>query len=350
MNWQDMKKPIIGLSPMDGVTDASFRFITKKYGNPDVIYTEFVSTEGLCHSATKLLDELEFDLIERPIIAQIFGNTPPSFRQASLLLCELGFDGIDINMGCPANTVAQRGGGAALIGTPKLAQDLIRAVYDGINDWKNGMKLEDTSFSEQFMQKAHEQRKSLSKPYLDRSRHVSVSVKTRVGIDRPVISEWIPALLEMKPEVITIHGRTLNQQYGGVADWKLISDAKDLAKNTNTMIFGNGDIKNRDEAIDRITRFHLDGALIGQASFGNPWAFLKSSQQNISWETKMDVALEHARYYEMLNGNTFFLPMRKHLGWYMSKHPKASEFRQKMYQLNSSEELRDLIPDILSTS
>ena len=111
--WQTLELPIIGLSPMDGVTDQPFRHIQKKYGNPPVVYTEFTSTEGVCHGAEQLLSDFLYDETQRPIIAQIYGTTPEFFRQTTILLCELGFDGIDINMGCPAKNVAHSGAGAA---------------------------------------------------------------------------------------------------------------------------------------------------------------------------------------------------------------------------------------------
>ncbi|MDQ5950783.1 MAG: hypothetical protein QG639_59, partial [Patescibacteria group bacterium] len=136
--WRQLPLPIVGLSPMDGVTDQPFRFIQKKYGKPAVVITEFTSVEGVCHGASPLLKDFQFDESQRPVVAQIYGTTPDFFRQTAIILCELGFDGIDINMGCPAKNVAHSGAGAALIQTPDLAQEIIRAVQQGISEWKNG--------------------------------------------------------------------------------------------------------------------------------------------------------------------------------------------------------------------
>ena len=119
--WENIKGPIVGLAPMDGVTDAAMRFITKKHGNPDVVFTEFVSAEGIRAGAVKLMRDFKYDKIESPVVAQLFGKDPNAFYLATLVVCALGFDGVDINMGCPARKVANRGEGAGLIETPKLA-------------------------------------------------------------------------------------------------------------------------------------------------------------------------------------------------------------------------------------
>src|SRR5258708_7376435 len=193
--WQNLAKPIVGLSPMDGVTDAPFRYITKKYGNPDVIYTEFTSVEGVCHKAKELLKDFLYDETQRPIVAQVYGTTPKFFRQTAVVLCELGFDGIDINMGCPAKNVAHSGAGAALIKTPKLAQEIIRETKAGIQDWLNGMTSKDCpDISAEIAVEVEKRHQALPEQYQQR-RPLPVSVKTRIGYDSPVIEEWIPTLL-----------------------------------------------------------------------------------------------------------------------------------------------------------
>ena len=146
--WDKLKYPIIGLAPMDGVTDAPFRYIACKYGNPDLIVTEFTSVEGICHGATKNLRAFIFDRSERPICAQLFGSTPDAFYNAAFVVCELGFDGIDINMGCPAGNIASKGAGAALIKTPKLAQQIILRTKEAAKDWYEGKKIKDTHLPE----------------------------------------------------------------------------------------------------------------------------------------------------------------------------------------------------------
>src|SRR5262249_17691438 len=126
--WQKIEKPIIGLSPMDGVTDASFRFITAKHGGPDVTFTEFVNVETTFFAPQTFIKDLTYDQIERPVVAQIYGHTPEMFYKVAHIVCELGFDGLDINMGCPAKKIAAKGSGAALIRTPELLGPLSKAL------------------------------------------------------------------------------------------------------------------------------------------------------------------------------------------------------------------------------
>src|SRR3972149_8194050 len=141
--WHELSRPIIGLSPMDGVTDHPYRHIQKKYGRPDVVYTEFATVEGFCRGVEKVLDDFLFNEEQRPIVAQIYGTSPQLFREAATALCQMGFDGIDINMGCPAKSVAHSGAGAALILTPKLAQEILKATKAGVGGWQNGKNVRD---------------------------------------------------------------------------------------------------------------------------------------------------------------------------------------------------------------
>lgn len=343
--WQKLNKPIIGLSPMDGVTDQPFRHITKKCGHPDVVYTEFTSVEGVCHGATALLKDFLYDESQRPIVAQIFGTTPEYFRQTATLLCELGFDGVDINMGCPAKTVQQSGAGASLIKTPKLAQQIIQATKDGVQDYLDGKRSRDCKdIKEKIWREVETRHQDLPEKY-QQKRSIPVSVKTRVGYDTPVINEWIPTLLEMKPAVIALHGRTLQQGYSGEASWENIAQAAKLINQTDTLILGNGDIKSHSHALKLIQKHHVDGVLIGRASFGNPFVFLPESVNHTSI---FEIALEHAQVFEQTYRNSDrynFLPMRKHLGWYVKAIPQAKEVRMKLVRTNSSQEVEQIFKE-----
>lgn len=343
--WQKLKKPIIGLSPMDGVTDQPFRYMTKKYGHPDVVFTEFTSVEGVCHGATALLKDFLYDESQRPIVAQIFGTTPKYFRQTATLLCELGFDGIDINMGCPAKTVQQSGAGASLIKTPKLAQQIIQATKDGVQDYLDGKRsLDCPDIKEKIWREVELRHQNLPEEY-QQPRSIPVSVKTRVGYDTPVIAEWIPALLEMNPTLISLHGRTLKQGYSGEASWENIAQAAELIHQTDTLILGNGDIKSHSHALELIKKYRVDGALIGRASFGNPFVFQPKSADSPSI---FEIALEHAQVFEKIYANSGrynFLPMRKHLGWYVKSIPQAKEVRMKLVTTNSSQEVEQIFKE-----
>jgi nifR3 family TIM-barrel protein len=353
--WQTLSKPIIGLAPMDGVTDQAFRQIIKKYGGPDIVYTEFSSVEGICHGAKTLLKDFIYSELERPIIAQVFGITPDFFRQTAVLLCQLGFDGIDINMGCPARNVAHNGAGAALIKTPELAVEIIKATQAGVADWLNGKTVEDCADIKPKIAKVVKARHAQLSPQFQQPRFVPVSVKTRLGFEENIIDEWLPVLLEAKPEAIALHGRTLKQSYGGETDWQAIGQAAQLAQGSGVMILGNGDVKNKDEALEKAKLYNLDGILIGRASFGNPFVF-KTSQElaKVPAEQKnmAQIALEHVRNFENISKDleqagliksVSFFPMRKHLGWYIKGVKEASQIRQQLFQTNNSEEVEKIL-------
>lgn len=333
--WGNLKKPIIGLSPMDGVTDAPFRFITAKYAKPDVMITEFTSVEGICAGAEKALLAFLYHECERPIVAQVFGSTPEAFYKTAFLVAELGFDGLDINMGCPAKNVASKGAGAGLILTPDLAKEIIRKSKQGLNDWANGMKIEESGLPENIIQYVLTNRpKNLVRKSLP------LSVKTRIGYNTSIIEEWVKHLLEEKPVNISIHGRTLKQLYSGSADWEAIGRAASIIHQTSTLVMGNGDVKNLDEAKQKIASYGLDGVLIGRAAFGNPWVFKNEEKHT---EEKLAVAIEHAQYYEQIFGQRLFFPMRKHLAWYCRGFENASEIRQKCMMAKNAQEVEKIL-------
>lgn len=346
--WQKIladKKMILALSPMDGVTDYPFRAITKKYGKPAVIFTEFASVEGVCRSSSpKILDHFDFTELERPLVAQVFGKTPAYFKQTAVLLSELGVDGIDINMGCPAPTVANHGSGAAIIKNPSLAKELIKVVQEGIEDWRNGLKLEDCpDLSKQTIQILRDKQKKFVLKNIDRQKIPTVSVKTRIGFDYEEIATWLPHLLEMRLATISLHGRTLQQGYSGKADWEVIGRAAELAKRTDPAVvfLGNGDVMNYEEAQAKVNTYHVDGVLIGRASFGQPHVFLPKEERSkfLSEKNIFKIALEHAQLYEATYSsklNYQFLPMRKHLAWYTKGIAQASLVRSELVRADNS--------------
>ncbi|MBI4975812.1 tRNA-dihydrouridine synthase family protein, partial [Candidatus Peregrinibacteria bacterium] len=204
--WDKLKKPIVGLAPMDGVTDFAFRHMLAKYGKPSIIFTEFVNVEGLARGAVKMLSAFIYEEKERPIVGQLFGVEVDSFYKSALMLCALGFDGIDINMGCPVNKIAKRGSGAGLIKTPEIAKKIILTVKKAAEDFANGAELKDVGVSDEMIKKIEEM--NFGKGEFVR-KIIPISVKTRIGYDKIVAEEWVKHLLEVKPANITMHGRTL---------------------------------------------------------------------------------------------------------------------------------------------
>jgi len=349
---------------MDGVTDPSFRFISAKYGRPDVLFTEFTNVEGICLSPKVLLDDLIYQDLERPVVAQVYGYSPESFYKVAHIVCELGFDGLDINMGCPAKNVASRGCGAALILDPPHAKAILQATRQGVEDWAAGRPLSDIQFESFLVARVAQmnlKRSGSERPSMRRK--IPISVKTRIGYDKNIIEQWIPSLLEEKPAAISIHGRTLKQMYRGEADWSAISQAVHLARGTGTLILGNGDLGSMDKVLSRIRETQVDGVLIGRAALGSPWIFrnrldVKKAlgnnlqgmipQQFVDLKTRFQILLEHTHHYHNLKDGHRFVGMRKHFGWYCKSFYKASDLRVQLLQTENPQEVEALLAQYTS--
>lgn len=350
--WRQIPKPIIGLAPMDGVTDAAFRFITAKYGRPDVMFTEFVNIQSAFYSAHTLLKDLTYSELERPVVAQIYGRAPDLFYKVAHIVGELGFDGLDINMGCPSRKVAASGCGAALIRAPELAREIIRAARRGTADWFAGQSLKQVGIEASVIESV-EAANCLRTGFREgvRRRLIPISVKTRLGYERNIVEDWIAVLLEEKPAVISLHGRTLQQGYKGNADWDAIARAATIAIGSDTLILGNGDAQDLADACKRVRESHVDGVLLGRAAQGNPWVFadkhpIKMAGANnplvdlsgapVSLKERFRVITEHCEHYEKLMANRNFVAMRKHLTWYCKNFRGAAELRSQMIRMNSA--------------
>jgi tRNA-dihydrouridine synthase len=354
--WPEISKPIIGISPMDGITDASFRYMTAKHGGPDVTLTEFVNIQSAFYSPHTLLKDFTYVDSERPVVAQIYGKTPELFYRVAHIVCEMGFDGLDINMGCPARKVAAAGCGAALIRAPSSAREIIRAVKRGIKDWYEGRTLNDAGLGDGIIEEiklANGRRAGHETPR--QRRIIPVSVKTRLGYDRNVIDEWLPTLLEERLAAISLHGRTLEQGYKGEADWDAIGRAVEIAKGSSTLILGNGDVHDLRDAYRRARETRVDGVLIGRGAQGNPWLFrdkesvkqalrtnsaLAIESTPVSLAERFQVIVEHSEHFENFCGPSRFMAMRKHLTWYCCNFRGAAEMRARMACANSAEEVR----------
>ena len=334
---------IIGLSPMDGITDEAFRLVQTKIAPADLMFTEFVSAEGISRGGVKLYDTLLFSRQERPIIGQLFGKDPNSFYKSAIILCELGFDGVDINMGCPAKTVTQHGSGAALIANPKLALQIIESTKKGIEDWYTGKtKISDLGLNKKTLDVIKRNQKYSQ--IIDNRRSTinnrpSISVKTRLGTTESIVDTWIPILLDQDLDFLTIHGRTLKQAYAGVANWEEIKKVVNMAKNTKTKIFGNGDIQNRQQGIEYCQKYGVNGVLIGRAASGNPWCF---NNHTASPKERFSAMLLHSQLFETTFPSRQFDSLRKHFLLYTKNLSNAKSLRMKLIRLNSVKELLSL--------
>lgn len=304
--WEKLKTPFFVLAPMADVTDAAFRKIITKYGKPDVIWTEFVSADGLSSPGREILKiDLMYEEGEHPIVAQLFSSHPEKMREASKLCAELGFDGIDINMGCPDKSIEKQGAGAAMIKSQKSAEDIIRAVKDGIRD---------------------------------AGKNIPVSVKTRVGYNKVQIDEWIPFLLSQDLDALTIHARTRKEMSLVPARWEHVKEVVDIRNSmgVKTKILGNGDVRDLTEARKRVEETGCDGVMLGRAIFGNPWLF---AEYEPTTKEKLEVMIEHTKLFEeLLENYKNFAIMKKHYKAYVNGFDGAKELRVKLMEaLNASE-------------
>ena len=358
--WNSLATPVIGLSPMDGVTDSAFRLMTAHQGKPDVIFTEFTHVHDVCRGPEFLLDSLHYDDAERPIVAQLYGKDPELFYQAAHVVCELGFDGLDINMGCPSRNVASSGSGAGLIRTPDLAHAIMRAARQGIADWTAGQTLAAAGVKAaraEVIARLNAHRNRAVAPVRSA---IPLSVKTRLGYDEVIVERWIEHLLIESPAVISLHGRTLQQMYRGEADWAAIGLAAQVVRGSGTLLFGNGDVQSLAEVVRRVRETGVDGVLVGRAALGTPWFFRdkdearRHAQAGEPWQpqpwtpsltARFEMLLAHARQFDAQWGSQQFRRMRKHLGWYCKGFPHAAALRARMFLVSSVAEIEAVLAD-----
>lgn len=288
--WQKLaknKKLITILAPMSGVMDFPFREIIAEIGKPSVFFTEFISTEGIVRNSVGITlnmflqykQQMHFSRKQRPIIVQFFGCKPEQFEYCARIAVKLGFEGIDINMGCPDRKVQKQGAGSELIKNPQLVKEIIRAVKKGCDD------------------------------------KIPISIKTRLGWKRKDILGYLKILRDIVAEgdisAITIHGRTVTQGYSGQADWDEIGKfAKELKSvKPDLVVIGNGDVKNLDQAKILAKKYGVDGVMIGRQILHNPWVFDKHESLQIEKQIttnnikkRIKIALKHTRLFEKFYG------------------------------------------------
>jgi len=321
--WDKLPKPFFVMAPMADVTDPAWRALVAKCGKPDVTFTEFVSADGLYHTRQNygyrksidsdaenpLMRDLQFTEAERPIIAQFFSAKPEMIAYAAKLAKELGFNGIDINMGCPDRTIEHQGAGAVLIKTPKLAQELIRVAQE--------------------------------------AGPLPVSVKTRIGYNAEMLDEWLPALLEAQPAAITLHLRTRKEMSLVPADWGLMKRAVELRDRLapEVLLIGNGDVRDLDEARAKVAETGCDGAMIGRGMFGNPWIFQErfvssdDTNREHGLEEKLVALIELAHSFEQLSPPKSFNILKKHIKAFVTGFDSAAELRARLMEAENADEL-----------
>lgn len=304
---------------MADVTDISFRTLIARLGKPDVMWTEFVSADGLMlapeEAKEKLLKDLKFNEEERPIVAQLFGSNPKTMEEAAKLCQDLGFDGIDINMGCPDRSIEKQGAGSAMIKNPKTAEEIIKAAKRG-------------------------------------APNLPISVKTRIGYNKlDELEDWISFLLKQDIPTLTVHLRTRKEMSKVPAHWELASKVVELRDKISpkTLIIGNGDVLSPADALEKIKETGIDGVMIGRGIFGNPWRFNREIERDtdISIKERLETLIEHSKIFEKELSHKNFAVMKKHFKAYVEGFNGAKELRVKLMEINTAKDVERIINDWL---
>lgn len=297
---------------MDDVTDVVFREMICSTTKPDVFFTEFTNVDGLnSKGKLKLMPRLMFKPTEHPIVAQIWGRDLENYTKTSQMLVKMGFDGIDINMGCPERNVIKNGNCSGLIREPERAKAIIQATKKGA------------------------------------AGKIPVSVKTRLGFDKPDLS-WIKFLLEQDIDCLTIHGRTAREMSKVPAHWELIAEVVKLRDqiSPNTLIVGNGDIESYAEALEKAKQSAVDGVMIGRGIFRNMFVFDPSgkSHSDLSMDDRLELLIRHVRLFEQTWGQTKnFNILKKFFKIYISDFDGASDLRVRLMETASLLEVEQVV-------
>jgi tRNA-dihydrouridine synthase len=309
--WQDLPRPFFILAPMEAVTDVVFRHVIAHAAKPDIFFTEFTNAASFCSPAGihSTRGRLAFTPDEQPMVAQIWGRQPENFAEMAHGLKEMGFAGIDINMGCPDKAVIKSGGGSGLIRTPELAAKLITAA---------------------------------------KSAGLPVSVKTRLGYSSTdEWCEWLTHILNQDIANLTIHLRTRKEMSKVPAHFELIPEIKLLRDKIapQTLLTINGDIRDRQHGRELVESYGIDGVMIGRGIFHNPFGFENEKREHAKEEllALLNLHLDlFDRYSQELDPRRFE-PLKRFFKIYIRDFPGASELREKLMHTKSTPEVRELL-------
>lgn len=315
--WQTLPKPFLVLAPLEGVTDTVFRRIVGSCAAPDLYFTEFTSADGYCSAGKAAVAEnFRYTEKEKPIIAQIWGNNPDTLYRTAAEISEMGFSGIDINMGCPAQTVMVHGCGAALIDTPDVAHACIAAVKKGAGE-------------------------------------LPISVKTRIGTRHIITDEWISFLLAQGLDALIVHGRTAREMSKVPAHWDEIGKVVALRDRmgVTTQIIGNGDVVDAKDAIIKHKEFGVDGIMIGRGVFTNLWAFDTSADPHVGTTSELlDIMERHIRLFDQVwRERKNYALLKKFFKIYVNGFPGAVEARVRFMETQSASEALVLLEELASS-
>ncbi|MGX9977225.1 tRNA dihydrouridine synthase [Staphylococcus gallinarum] len=310
--WRELPRPFFILAPMEDVTDIVFRHVVSVAARPDVFFTEFTNTESFCHpeGVHSVRGRLTFSEDEQPMVAHIWGDKPEHFREMSIGMAEMGFKGIDLNMGCPVANVASKGKGSGLILRPETAAEIIQAAKAG---------------------------------------GLPVSVKTRLGYyDIEEWRDWLKHVFEQDIANLSIHLRTRKEMSKVDAHWELITEIKKLRDEIapNTLLTINGDIPDRKTGLELAEKYGIDGVMIGRGIFHNPYAFEKEPREHTSKELLGLLRLHLALFNKYSKDEPRqYKPLRRFFKIYVRGMRGASELRHQLMQTQTTDEAIALLDE-----
>lgn len=310
--WHDLPQPFFILAPMEAVTDVVFRHVVRHAASPDLYFTEFTNATGWAAAGDKAIGgRLVKTDDEQPIVAQLWGAEPDAMAKLSLHCRTLGYDGIDINMGCPDSSAIKSGGGAAMIRTPELAAEMIKAA---------------------------------------KSSGLPVSVKTRLGYSRTdEWREWLGFIFKQDVENVTIHLRTKKEMSKVPAHFELIQDIKRLRDQDapQTLLTINGDIRDRAHGLELIEQTGVDGIMIGRGIFANPFAFEQSPTDHSRSEllSLLQLQLDLHDTWDTPVLPRKFDPLKRFFKIYVRDFEGAAELRDRLMHTRSTDEVRSILAE-----
>jgi len=343
--WQKLNKPILALAPMAGVTDIAFRQMCKKFG-ADVIYTEFASADALVYKSKKTLEMIRFTEDERPVVVQIFGNQPEMFARAGKILESLGFDGIDINFGCPAYKVVRHGGGVSLMKEPNRCAELVQAL------------IENVSIPVSIKIRASIKKNSSPKKIKRTTDHGFIEGQLEKTIDPTdcgpnndlneiTALDLVQTIKHLPLAAIMLHARSFERPFDGLPNIDIV---KQVRKIWNKVLLYNGGITTPEIAKTMLTETGVDGVGIARGAWGKPWLFQQTKNllatgkyNEFDSEQIKNFIIEHASIAFGEKGQRGLIELRKHLSWYVKGWPEAKQLRDQLVRINSLEEIKKIL-------
>jgi nifR3 family TIM-barrel protein len=320
--WQQLKEthtdqPFFVLAPMEDVTDTAFRQVIARCGRPDLFYTEFTNCEGLQspYGRPKVIKRLTYGPNESPLIAQVWGITPEAYYESAKLVVEMGFNGLDINMGCPVRKIIKRGACSGLIKNPALAQEIVQATKEGL------------------------------------AGKIPLSIKTRIGFNTIDTENWCGFLLrECTPDALIVHGRTSKELSKAPNNWAEIAKVVQMRNDidSQTVIVGNGDVLNYQQGIEIAQTYEVDGIMIGRGVFHNPWIFDPSiNPTSKTPQERIDIMKYHIELFKKeWEGEKNYQILKRFYKIYIQGFEGAVEMRQQLMETNSFEEVEKLLSNM----